>query len=191
MPAEHAGAATAYLALRLVEEFHGQPVNGYEVLERAGLIQKTVLEPIQAQAASPLNPGANTAEEAAGLLDAVEEIIIETRREFEKLPAFVRPIARNGFKNKAGKSLDDWLRSLNMLKNQVEIRPEGRQPAIPGKTLLELPAQLDRLITYYEGVPSETARFTRDKTMLEEVARICDHRIQTIRKLKDSFEGLS
>ncbi len=39
MPAEYAGAATAYLIAALAEEFHGEMVTGYDVLERAGLIQ--------------------------------------------------------------------------------------------------------------------------------------------------------
>jgi hypothetical protein len=34
MPPEHAGAAAAFLSLRLADEYHGQVVNGYEVLER-------------------------------------------------------------------------------------------------------------------------------------------------------------
>ena len=36
MPLDHAGAATAYLAAVLADEYHGEVVNGYTILERAG-----------------------------------------------------------------------------------------------------------------------------------------------------------
>jgi hypothetical protein len=36
MRAADAGAATAYLALRLADEYHSEITTGYEVLERAG-----------------------------------------------------------------------------------------------------------------------------------------------------------
>jgi len=39
MPAAYAGAATAYLVAKLADEFHGKIVTGYEVLERAGVIE--------------------------------------------------------------------------------------------------------------------------------------------------------
>ena len=39
MPVEYAGAATAYLIAKLADEFHGEMVTGYGVLERAGVIQ--------------------------------------------------------------------------------------------------------------------------------------------------------
>ncbi len=38
MPPEHAGVATVYLVARLAKEAHGQVINGYEVLEKAGVL---------------------------------------------------------------------------------------------------------------------------------------------------------
>ncbi|RPJ50908.1 MAG: SDR family oxidoreductase, partial [Chloroflexi bacterium] len=59
MPPEHAGAATAYLALRMAEEFHGQQVTGYEVLERAKMFQQTGPEtPLDNQGDQPAQPAA-------------------------------------------------------------------------------------------------------------------------------------
>jgi hypothetical protein len=41
MPADHAAAATAYLVAVLTDEYHGEQVTRYTVLERAGFIQAT------------------------------------------------------------------------------------------------------------------------------------------------------
>ncbi len=38
MPAVHAAVAVAYLTVALADEYHGEIVDGYTVLERAGLI---------------------------------------------------------------------------------------------------------------------------------------------------------
>jgi len=39
MPVEYAGVATTYLIAKLADEFHGETVTGYGVLERAGVIR--------------------------------------------------------------------------------------------------------------------------------------------------------
>ena len=38
MPAGHAALATAYLVVALADEYHGETVTGYAVLERAGFL---------------------------------------------------------------------------------------------------------------------------------------------------------
>ncbi|MDD2523081.1 MAG: SDR family NAD(P)-dependent oxidoreductase [Anaerolineaceae bacterium] len=40
IPAEDAGAATAYLAVRMAPDYHGEVVSGYTVLERAGYLKE-------------------------------------------------------------------------------------------------------------------------------------------------------
>jgi hypothetical protein len=164
MPAEHAGAAAVFLALRLADEFHGSVVNGYEVLERAGFLKKTELASGETRLQEP---GSTSLAEA---LEVVARIIDETGKEFDRLPVFVRPIARAGFKSKSGMSGEDWKRALAAAR-------EGRVHSGLG-------ASLEKLGGYYEAVPGETARFTRDKDLLAEVAKTCDDRIAAIRRLK-------
>lgn len=166
MPAEHAAAAAVYLALRLPDEFHGQVINGYEVLERAGLLQSPDDIPGGEAAAVP---DAGRRE----LIQKLVEILKETDAEFNRLPVFVRPIARQGFKSKSGRSAADWQRLLQDIDS-------GLAP-VPGN----FRDQLEKLSGYYRDVPKETARFTRDVEMLKQVADLCEQRIAVIRKLQE------
>jgi len=76
MPPEHAGAATAYLAARLAQAYHGQLANGYEVLEQAGLLERY---------SAPMGPQAGQTPPPAGpqTIERVLKIIAQTGQEFE------------------------------------------------------------------------------------------------------------
>jgi NAD(P)-dependent dehydrogenase (short-subunit alcohol dehydrogenase family) len=170
MPAEHAGAAAVYLTLRLADEFHGQVVNGYEVLERAGLLKTSAV---------------STADETVtetNVVDRVElirqlaQILTETEAEFNRLPVFVRPMARQGFKSKAGQSLPDWQRMIAALE---------ANPSAPPQNLFE---RLDKLANYYRDVPKETARFTRDEDMLRQITAVTQQRLVVIRHLRTQWK---
>jgi NAD(P)-dependent dehydrogenase (short-subunit alcohol dehydrogenase family) len=185
MPPEHAGAATVYLALRLAKEFHGQAVNGYEVLERAGFLKSPAADLPAAVSGAAGRPVIRVStDDLFRQIDGVIEILAETGHEFEKLPAFVRPLARSGFKGKAGMSLDDWRRALAGLKTTVQA---ALQTDSPPAGLLQaargLPTRLEKLVSYYRGVPAETARFTRDREMLAQVARLSNERIEAVQRL--------
>lgn len=185
MPAEHAGAAAAYLAAKLADEFHGEIVTGSTVLEMAGLIS-----PKGAAVGTDPLPAGEAAEAAdASLLPELSQrfckLIEETEAELNRIPAFLRPIARNGFKRKAGQSIQEWRRTANRLDELAE----GLASGVPGKRehlAGEAPGitdLLEKLIVYYEGVPAETARFTKDAAFLNEVNRLCAERTAFIRTL--------
>jgi NAD(P)-dependent dehydrogenase (short-subunit alcohol dehydrogenase family) len=173
MPAEHAGAAAVYLALRLADEFHGQVVNGYEVLERAGLLQSPVVVPPVAEAV----PNTNTIEQA-DLIRQLAYILTETEAEFNRLPIFVRPMARQGFKSKAGQSLADWQRLLAAAEANPAARPH------------DLPERLEKLANYYRDVPKETARFTRDAETLRQISEVTQQRLTIIQQLQQQLKAL-
>lgn len=175
MPAAHAGAATVYLALRLAAEVHGQAVDGYEVLERAGLLTSPAA-PEPALSAQPPAAGADLQRSIARLA----LILAETGQEFERLPLFARPMARAGFKSKSGHSLGDWQHGLAALESQCERLPAGQAQ--------EWTARLDKLAVYYRGVPAETARFTHDADLISQVTATCQERLTCIQQVK---EGLS
>jgi NAD(P)-dependent dehydrogenase (short-subunit alcohol dehydrogenase family) len=175
MPAEHAGAATVYLAARLADEFHGQVTDGYEMLEKAGFIHTSA----EAEAASVKRPLA----QVGNSLELVRQLavsLIETEAEFNKLPAFIRPMARNGFKSKAGQSLADWQRTLAQLEADLQA---GNYPTQPNLTGL-----LQKLSVYFRDVPKETARFTRDEDFLRQIGEISRQRMALIETLSLVFE---
>jgi hypothetical protein len=105
MPAEHAALATAYLVVKLGEEYHGETANGYTILERAGFIA-TPSAPALGQSPSS-QVDISKSHEIRQALEALGTILEETEAEFSRLPIFFRPMARAGFKNKSGHSLQD------------------------------------------------------------------------------------
>jgi len=171
MPPEHAGAATAYLAAKLADEFHGQVTDGYEVLEKAGFLQKvdnsvtTSSTPASAPEPVPL----------IELLRQLQDILTETEQEFDKLPAFIRPMARGGFKSKSGLSLVDWQKVAANLLEEAENGKLSHRP--------EMCEAFKKLIVYYRDVPKETARFSKDPEFLKQAAKLSSKRAYVIESL--------
>ena len=166
MPPEHAAAASVFLAYHLADEFHGQIANGYEVLERAGILhtQEVFLkdgDSIKSQDRNSLQ----------ALYQELSAILNETEIEIGKLPVFVRPIAKNGFKIKSGMSLSDWQRLVSDLASGVIPIPN------------QMGEKLAALAVYYREVPMETARFTKDEETLQMVAETAQLREEVIHKL--------
>lgn len=176
MPPEHAGAATVYLAARLANEFHGQVINGYEVLEKAGFLKVPLAETAVPQEI----PARSSSADILATIKQLEFIFTETENEFNKLPVFIRPMARAGFKSKSGQSLADWQRSLTLLRTETEAGQVSTQTT--------LPALLHRLIVYYRDVPKETARFTKDAGFLRQVKETSLERIIVIERLIQCME---
>ncbi len=184
MPAEHAGAAAAYLIARMADEVHGEMISGYEVLERAGLIPRAES---RLQPAIGERPTRGSGQAPRGFLELAHRfsaVLAETAAEFERLPVFVRPIARQGFKSKAGMSLADWRRAAEELLRAAEVG-QGEELAALGGRLLPL---LEKLSGYYRGVPAETARFGRDEDFLREVERRTRERVELIEALGKALE---
>lgn len=165
MPPEHAAAAAVYLALYLSEEFHGQEVNGYDILEKAGLI-KVELPRLNERAFDGKQKEIKQNQEQ--LLKRISLMLEETETEFGKLPVFARPLAKQGFKKKAGMSLSDW----KELITNLEFSPTSLPSDIYGS--------LGDLANYYREVPKEMARFTKDEETLQEIMRISEERVSII-----------
>ncbi|HYF94651.1 MAG TPA: SDR family NAD(P)-dependent oxidoreductase [Symbiobacteriaceae bacterium] len=182
MPAADAGAAAAYLVARLADHYAGEVVTGYTVLERAGVIAPS--ETAAAAAEAPVAPQAGPAaarERALALTGHLSGILAETEAEFSRLPVFVRPLARSGFKAKAGLSVSDWVRTVESLAGALGA---GR-PVSPD--LLRL---LGRLMGYYQGVPGEAARFTKDEALLQEITQTSLRRERVIQELLAALSSL-
>ena len=167
MPPEHAAAAAVYLALHLAEDYHGEVVTGYEVLEKAGFLHTAHVEVEISELTDPSLPVSQNA-----LLKELDQILDETEEEFKQLPVFVRPIARRGFKRKACASLSDWQNLVGSL-----ISGDARIPS-------DFISNLDSLSQYFKEAAAETARFTQDEATLKEITTISRHRVRVIQKLK-------
>jgi len=186
MPAEHAAAAAAYLIVNCAEAYHGEIVNGYEILEKAGLIQAKgfeIVKQIRLNNAGENQPyGLDQSEkvsQALGYSRKLQAILSETESEFNQLPVFIRSMARGGFKSKAGLRLQDWQRLVENLNTQLAILEAGDQ--IDSAGIPRIQELLEKLTIYYQGVPEETARFTKDAEFLEEIAQRTAQRVSIIR----------
>lgn len=194
MPAADAGAAAAYLIARLAGDYNGDQVTGYTILERAGWIAVpgggTALEP--EAAAPPDETPADGLVQIRALVPRLIDVVRETEAEFNRLPVFVRPMARRGFRNKTGKSLQEWNQTLQALSAQVDSALSGETAARENlcREFPSLAESLNRLFVYYEEVPSETARMTKDVEFFKEVARISEQRMTLIRALIDALESV-
>lgn len=94
-------------------------------------------------------------------LERLKAILDEIAADFQRLPPFVRPLARSGFRARTGKAIQTWQHESEALLARVRNgRPCDRA---------RLRSDLERLIAYVEGVPAQTARFTRDPAVLAEV----------------------
>jgi NAD(P)-dependent dehydrogenase (short-subunit alcohol dehydrogenase family) len=189
MPAEHAAAAAVVLSTRLADEYHGQVVTGYEILERVGVIQAANVPQTQQSGAASLV----AAQQVLGFSERFNELLAETEAEFGKLPIFARPMAHNGFKKKSGLSMQDWKYNAAELHNRLTSLSKAEPGA--AEALASISAKLlplfPRLIDYYRGVPAETARFTRDQAFLAEVTQRVAARETTILALSEGLRSLS
>jgi NAD(P)-dependent dehydrogenase (short-subunit alcohol dehydrogenase family) len=190
MPAAHAGVATAYLVAELADIYHGEIVNGYTVLERAGVIAAPALPILEV----PERADATTSgqDSRSALLEKIAEdarelrvILTQTELEFGQLPVFARPMARRGFKSKAGQSLQDWTQSVSELG---DLAASGTLAGAAAPRFADL---LEQLGVYYEAVPKEMARFTKDAEVLQEVARLTRERVAVIGNLVTTLRALS
>lgn len=184
MPAEYAGVATAVLVARFADEYHGDATSGYVVLERAGVITAPSPQP---ESDPPTTVPAQDAMSVAHALEgsrALQDILAKTESEFNQMPIFVRPLARNGFKSKTGRSAQEWMRAAKQLTDQLQT---AAQNGSDSKMLAPIRAQTHRdlngLRTYYAAMPAETARFTRDANLLREVERMSRERLGVIDSL--------
>ena len=186
MPAEDAAAATAYLLAKLADEYHGEEVTGYTILERAGFWRRTGgLPDKEAEAArdaktAPLRAGSLT--EARAVCERIAQMLRETEADLGKLPILVRPMAKQGFKGKAGQGLSDWARTISQVTALVD-RMAGGDQAARSELRAFRPRLKDlcaRLEAYYREVPAETARFTQDAEVLKQVETTSRQRLNLI-----------
>lgn len=193
MPVEDAALATALLISQYCDLYHGDQVNGYVILERAGLItavENTPGAPQQSHESTKHAP-ATTAVPALALEYGrkLAEILAATEAEFNQLPMLVRPLARQGFKSKSGRSLADWQHTLPLVLQTMEqsLSSPERQP-LPSESewIMDGLAELAR---YYREVPAETGRFTRDQAVLQQISVTSQDRENTVQQFKAALEA--
>lgn len=189
MPAERAAWATASLVALLAEDYHGEVVDGYTVLER---VEAAPAEYAVAPVAPAASAGAaSAAAEAQALAERLADVLAQTEAETARLPLFVRPMARRGLRKKTGRTIEEWRRDLSDLLGHLERAgadegaPAGLRPEWPKRR-----EALARLALYYREVPAEFARFTRDGEAVRQVAEISAGREAAVTGLVAAMDRL-
>ncbi|NPV09023.1 MAG: SDR family oxidoreductase [Anaerolineae bacterium] len=186
IPTARAAWAGVQLLLRFADEYHGETVDGYTILDRAEATEEETPPPPEPTAAPP---DSKTREEylreAQRLTARLQAIIDQTAAELRRLPVFVRPLARRGFRRKTGQDMERWSRTLSDL--QGHLRQMDRLDSVVVAAFRaehpEVEELLKGLLRYYREAPGEFARFTRDESAVRYVTELNAEREQVVRSL--------
>jgi hypothetical protein len=120
-------------------------------------------------------------------------MIAETEATIGRLPVFVRPLARSGFRRKAGQSVEAWACTAEELRARLERTEAGDGGAL-GELRAGLPrlaGLLERLAVYFQEEPAEAARFTRDEAFLRQAAEVAAARVAAIGDLQAALREVA
>ena len=175
MPPEHAAAAAVYLAAELMDEYNGEVIDGYTVLEKAGLICSPELKPLSepAKEMGQVSTALPDWQEARLLSEKLCDYLRKTEEELNQLPVFARPMARSGFKKKAHLRCQDWQARAEELSQSLKTAQKGvgEDPGRPKALFISTAELLPFLGNYFHEVPQETARFTRDEAFIHQITQ--------------------
>jgi 3-oxoacyl-[acyl-carrier protein] reductase len=181
LPAEAARAAIRLLA---------QPeANG--LVMAASLLGASSPEPEDIPGAPGGDRYQNLAE-AVALSQQLAALLLDTDSEFDRLPIAARPLARGVFKSQVGSRSQDVLRAVNKLTDQLQ-RMQVSHSANDTEFQVDYPllaALLERLLSYYQAIPSETARLTQDNGLLGQVRRHTAERDALIRRFLSVLDAV-
>jgi NAD(P)-dependent dehydrogenase (short-subunit alcohol dehydrogenase family) len=188
MPGDHAGAAIAYMVAKLADECHGESVDSYTVLERAGFLKVPKVEvPLMEEEPVPTPPSdrAEALQEAITVSEKLGEFLVQIDQEYKKLPPSMQPIAARGFKGKAGQSVQDWEQTVTSLVEQLTKMQKSDAAAETAfrASYPRLNELLDKLISYCQAIPGESARVVQDSETLHSITKAMAKRVTQIRYL--------
>jgi hypothetical protein len=131
--------------------------------------------------------------QALDLAGQIQTGLLQTDAEFDRLPICARPLAHGGFQSKTGRRLQDGLKTVAKLTEQLQ-RMQSYHAVGDAEYAVDLPRLRDwltRLAAYYDDVPAQTARFTRDAATLEWVAQQSEARAAAARQLLALLAGFN
>jgi hypothetical protein len=108
--------------------------------------------------------------------------ISQIEAQCNRLPLFMRPIARNVFRRNAGQTIEDWLGTAGNLKSHL-IRIQ-RGDATAGHSFGHIyPAieiLLHQLIRFCHSFPGEASRYTSDPGLLRDLRNTMNRKAEMI-----------
>lgn len=113
----------------------------------------------------------------------VRQILSETEAEMKMIPAMIRPMVKSGFKKKTGGSIQDWIRKVEKLIQELEADT-------PFTVDAQLKESLAQLANYYREAPGESRRFVRDDVDFQTMSQKMADRAEVVSSLIAALEGL-
>lgn len=118
----------------------------------------------------------------------VREAVAGMRADWERMPFFVRPMARAGFEKRTGHGADGWERTLAELARALEGDEDAARRAVAARR--ELPAALERLAEHYRAAPERAGKLMGGER-LEALRRVSGERAQAARDLVAALAALT
>lgn len=116
------------------------------------------------------------------------KIIIETEKDFNGLPIFVRPFIKGEFESKTGMTLEQWKASVSEINKLYDNYDESKSHII--KTKLDfIKPRLEKLVIYIQGVPDMAKKFVKDISEMEKIKQTAEYRKQIVLKVIEKIRG--
>jgi hypothetical protein len=108
---------------------------------------------------------ARSIQTSSDLLRAIDH----TEQEFQRLPVFIRPMAKSYFKDSAGQSTEDWRDTINELMNKLEAIGHDDNTARQwlNASYPRLREMLQKLSAVFGNAPQQVALMTSDQETLK------------------------
>ena len=194
MPAEDCAAGFAYNIVH-ARDYHGQIADAFRPLSMAGLIQVQHAAAGTANRQSPSTPVPVTtanapAADALQLSKGLLEIMTVVKRETAELGVFQRAWVARTFQQRAGLTVDDWLRTAEDLSTELAAfhstgasNKERLQSRLPW-----LKTSLNRLADNFHKNCEDAKGWIKDPEALQIALEELEHREKTARALSRALD---
>ncbi len=125
--------------------------------------------------------------------ERLRDFIERLEAEIGRLPAFVRPLMRTGFRARVGLTLEDWQVTLNEAADRLRRSQAGDRHALAAlrAEYPRLRLSLDQFASYCREAPTLMARLTRDERFLNAVRSQAAERVAAIEAFCAALDHLN
>ncbi|MHA1303123.1 MAG: SDR family oxidoreductase [Candidatus Heimdallarchaeaceae archaeon] len=196
MPAEDCAAGFAYTIVH-AREYHGQIVDPFQPLAKAGLLNFSPQHKSEVGSTTSIKPSTEkTAEEESTveLAKELKKILEMVNKETNELDLFRRMWVTRMFQQRSGMSIKDWIGTvtdlipeLEELEQAIEIGNTAKAEHIRGK-IPWLKSNLERLSEYFKKNMKDAEGYFKDPKALSEALKVLAYREKTARSLISALE---
>lgn len=113
------------------------------------------------------------------------EILAETQADINRMPVFVRPMAKRGYRKRTGMSFAEWERFARDLERRLSAGLPRAKTVRPDSIHF-----LQQLIENYRTAPQRAAKFMRDPATLQTIRERTQTRLRSVEELVTALRAL-